>query len=175
MGQSQLAHIPCSNVNCCMIFIFLKYSMLIYLVDACELPNHLVTYDALGHLFISAGDVWFSHRGTIYHNNSCVTLEDIGEENNTDLLCMTNFTACCRHPYSETNLGKWFLPNGTEVLSNGAGFNLYRTRGQMVVRLNRKRGGEEGIYSCEIPDSTNVLQTIYIGVYTANTGEWYMY
>jgi len=44
-----------------------------------------------------------------------------------------------------------------------------------VVRLNRRRGGEDGIYRCEITDSMNVTQTIYIGVYTASTGEWYMY
>ena len=41
----------------------------------------------------------------------------------------------------------------------------------MVVRLNRRRGGEDGIYWCEVPDSVNVMQTIYIGVYTANTGK----
>ena len=40
-----------------------------------------------------------------------------------------------------------------------------------MVSLNRRRGGEEGIYSCVIPDSTNVTQTIYIGVYTAQSGE----
>ena len=38
-----------------------------------------------------------------------------------------------------------------------------------MVRLNRRRGGEEGIYRCEISDSVNVTHTIYIGVYTANT------
>ena len=31
-----------------------------------------------------------------------------------------------------------------------------------------------GIYRCEIPDTTGVDQTIYIGVYNTNTGEWYM-
>ena len=43
-----------------------------------------------------------------------------------------------------------------------------------MVGLNRRRGGEEGIYRCEIPDSTNVPQTIYIGVYraSASTGEY---
>ena len=40
----------------------------------------------------------------------------------------------------------------------------------MRVLLQRKRGGEEGIYSCVIPDAMNVAQTIYIGVYTANNG-----
>ena len=39
----------------------------------------------------------------------------------------------------------------------------------MMVQLNRRRGGEDGIYRCEIPDSMNVTQTIYIGVYTADT------
>ena len=43
-----------------------------------------------------------------------------------------------------------------------------------MVRLSRRRGGEEGIYSCEIPDAMNVMQTIYIEVYSASTGELYM-
>ena len=37
--------------------------------------------------------------------------------------------------------------------------------------MHRRRGGEKGIYYCEIHDSMNVMQTIYIGVYTAGTGE----
>ena len=64
----------------------------------------------------------------------------------------------------------------------GSRYFFYRTRGQMVVRLNRRRGGEDGIYHCEIPDSVNVIQcdsastnqTIYIEVYTvynSSTGE----
>ena len=122
--------------------------------------------------FPCAGDVRFSLRGTIYQNNSCVALEDIGE-NDSALLCKTNFAACCLPPYTGENgplLGKWFFPNGTAVPGNGSQLNLYRTRGEMVVRLNHKRGGEEGIYRCEIPDSMNVTQNIYIGVYTV--GEW---
>ena len=35
----------------------------------------------------------------------------------------------------------------------------------------RRRGGVEGIYRCVIPDAVNVIQTIYIGVYSASTGE----
>ena len=37
--------------------------------------------------------------------------------------------------------------------------------------MHRRRDGVEGIYRCVIPDSTNVTQTIYIGVYTARNGE----
>ena len=112
--------------------------------------------------------MWFSLRNVTYQNNSYVTLEDIGE-NDTALLCRTNLTACCqplRTGENGTPLGNWFFPNGTSVPSNG---DIYRTRGQMVVRLHRRRGGVAGIYHCEIPDSMHINQTIYIGVYTANT------
>ena len=100
-------------------------------------------------------------------------LEDIGEGDDA-LLCITNLTACCRSDDTGGNAsGNWYFPNGTRVPSApGVGWDIYRTRGQMMVRMNRRRGGEEGIYHCEIPDAMNVIQTIYIGVYSASTGEW---
>ena len=119
---------------------------------------------------MSADDVWVTLRGTTYCNNSMVTLEDIGEGTNA-LLCMTELTACCRSSDTgemRTALGNWFFPNGTRVSSSG---HIRRSRGHMVVRLHRRRGGEEEIYHCEIPDTMNVIQTIYIGVYSASTGE----
>ena len=100
-------------------------------------------------------------------------LENIGEGPDA-LLCMTNQTACCRPSQTQSALGNWFFPNGTRVPSLGAQWDIYRTTGQMVVRLQRRRGGEEGIYHCEIPDTLGFIQTIYIGVYSASTGEWYM-
>ena len=103
-----------------------------------------------------------------------MTLEDIGEGPNA-LLCITNQTACCQS--SDGNgfvLGNWFFPNGTRVPASGNQWDFQRSRGQMVVHLNRRRGGEEGIYRCEIPDAMAVTQSIYIGVYSASTGEWYV-
>ena len=70
-----------------------------------------------------------------------------------------------------TAIGNWFFPNGTRVPSTSKQWDFHRARGASVVLLYIRRGGEEGIYRCEIPDSLNVTQTIYIGVYTANTGE----
>ena len=116
-------------------------------------------------------------RNTTYQNNSIVTLEDIGEGDDA-LLCITNHTACCRPPYTGVNgstIGNWFFPNGSRVPSSGNQTDFHRTRSQMVVLLHRRRGGVEGIYRCVIPDAMNVTQTIYIGVYSANTGEWCMY
>ena len=125
--------------------------------------------------FPGEGDVWFSLRNKTYQNNSSVPLEDIGE-NDIALLCRTNLSACCTDKLTGTGSasGDWIFPNGTRVPSMIVDQQrnlVYRTRGHSVVRLNRRRGGVEGIYRCDIPDSTNVTQSIYIGVYTADTGE----
>ena len=96
-------------------------------------------------------------------------LEDIGEGDDDGLLCMTEYSTCCKQPA----FGNWFFPNGTRVPSSGNQKDLYRTRGDMVVRLYRRRGGVDGVYSCKILDAMNIIQTIYIGVYTAETGEQY--
>ena len=102
-----------------------------------------------------------------------MSLEDIGEGDGA-LLCITNLTACCRPPYTDGEMrsvvGNWFFPNGTKVPSSGSQSDFHRTRGQMVVQMHHRRGGEDGIYRCEIPDAENVNQTIYIGVYSASTG-----
>ena len=114
----------------------------------------------------------FILRSTAYQNNSLVLLEDIGEGDDA-LFCIANRTACCRSPYTPYALGNWYFPNGTRVPSSGSQWDFHRTRGQMVVLLHRRRGGENGIYRCDIPDATNVnvFQTIYIGVYTGSPGK----
>ena len=109
--------------------------------------------------------VRFSLGGITYQNNSLVTLEDI-DEGDDALLCVTDLTACCQASRNGTVLGNWFFPNGTRVPSPGIQWDFHRTRGQSIVHLQRRRGGEDGIYRCEILDAMNVYQTIYIGVYS---------
>ena len=113
-------------------------------------------------------------RGITHQNNSLVTLEDIGEWANA-LLCVTDKTACCRPPYTASEIqpaiGSWFFPNGTRVPSASTLWDFHRTRNQMIVLMHRRRGGVTGIYHCKILDAMNFTQTIYIGVYTASTGE----
>ena len=105
-----------------------------------------------------------------------MTLEDIGEGDDA-LLCITNLTACCRPPFiGDTGkaLGNLYFPNGTRLPSDnatGKGWDFYRTRGQMEIHMNRRKSGVDGIYHCEIPDTMCVTQSIYIGVYSASTGE----
>ena len=109
--------------------------------------------------------VRFILNGITYQNNSIVTLDDIGEGDNA-LFCVTDLTACCRPPFTDSALGNWFLPNGSRVPSSGLQWAFHRTRGQSTVRLQRRRSGEEGIYHCMIPDEEGNDQTIYIGVYS---------
>ena len=114
-----------------------------------------------------AGDVWVTLRNITYRNNSYVMIEDIGEHDDA-LLCMTNLT----QTNSSIAFGDWFFPNGAIIPSDSENnSDIYGSRGQMVVRMHRRRGGEEGTYRCEIPDTLNVTQTIYIVVYSASTGE----
>ena len=121
-------------------------------------------------------DVWFSLKNVTYQNNSIVILEDIGEDDDA-LLCKTNQIACCQSTNEILPIGNWFFPNETRIpgevvnKTSGEKWDFYRDGGQMVVRMNRRRGGVEGIYRCVIPDTMNVNQTIYIGVYSISTGE----
>ena len=98
-----------------------------------------------------------------------MTLEEFSEGADA-LLCVTDQPACCIRSYPV--LGNWFFPNGTRVPSSGNRWDIYRTRGKMAVLMHRRRGGEDGIYSCVVPDAMNVTRTIYIGVYSADAGEW---
>ena len=95
-----------------------------------------------------------------------MTLEDIGE-NDRALLCVTDKPACCRPPYTdatgEKTLGNWFFPNETRVPSSGSQLDFHRTRGHIVVTLNRS--GEDRVYyllSC-----AKVCAQICIGVLNA--------
>ena len=105
-----------------------------------------------------------------------MTLEDIGE-GDAALTCVTDQPFCCRRPYTGTgycrsvSLGNWYFPNGTRVVSSSNQWDFHRTTGWMTKYLHRRRGGMEGIYHCLIPDKAGVNQNIYIGVYSANTGE----
>ena len=104
-----------------------------------------------------------------------MTLEEIGEGGNA-LLCLTNYTDCCQSPNYTGDMGNairnWYFPNGSRLLSSRSQSVIFRSRSQMAVHLQRRRGGVEGIYHCEIRDAMNVTQTIYIGVYSVSTGEW---
>ena len=147
---------PC----CPFVYVVLRQSPeQFFKAYSCDISSHA-----------GAGEgVRFSLRGVVYHNNSLVTLEDIDEGGDV-LFCVTDQPACCKSPYTVPTIGNWYFPNGTRVVSSSFQWDFHRTRGQSVVLLRRRRGGDNGIYRCEIPDAMNVTQTMYIGVYTASAG-----
>lgn len=114
----------------------------------------------------------------MYQNNSLVKLEDVGEDVDA-LLCVTDQPVCCEPLYTGEMgpaVGNWYFPNGTRVpsetdVTSGLLWDFFRTRGQSLVLMHRRRGGVAGIYRCDIPDIVNVTQTLYIGLFTASTGK----
>ena len=96
-------------------------------------------------------------------------VDDIGEGNTAALLCHTNKTNCCTNEMGQTRAGEWYFPNGTSVGVEGASQDeFYRNRGTQVVRLNHRQGTptERGRFRCEVPDSNNVMQTVYVNIGT---------
>ena len=101
----------------------------------------------------------------IIPDHGLVFLDDVGEHNTQSLLCLTNQTNCCDH----RSIGEWYFPNETKVPNFDDPWEFYTSRGPSVVRLHRRTGGVIGIYHCKIPRQ-EVVNTLYVGLYTPNTG-----
>ena len=106
-----------------------------------------------------------------YTNNSVVTITDIGT-GSAALRCTTTNPGCCFSGQGN----QWYLPDGTQV-SNIDTLPYYRTRsisivGGGILRLNRNPGATTtGVFRCDILDATGDLQSLYVGIYDATTGE----
>ena len=120
----------------------------------------------------SMTDVYLNLSGSIIPNHGYVVISGIGTTgDDTALLCHTN-----RPPPtgSISSGGDWFGPDGTKVPNIGnavPGFR--RNRGPMVVRLYRDTATgspAEGIYYCQIRDSTDTLQALHVGLYNSGGG-----
>ena len=105
-----------------------------------------------------------------YTNNSVVNITDIGT-GSAALICTTTRSGCCL----SSDGSYWYFPDGNQVQRTGTTY--YRTRtfsvsGGGSVRLNRNSGATTtGIFHCDILDASGDLQSIYVGIYTATTGE----
>ena len=112
--------------------------------------------------------LFLSLKGTPINDDGFVNAGDI-DANDDGLLCLTNTTNCCNAALSPGDAeGDWNFPSGTPVdsytINNNAGGTdfFYRSRGQSVVRLNRRRStspSERGRFSCEL-----LGDTIYVNI-----------
>ena len=108
--------------------------------------------------------------GVQYTNNSVVTITDIGT-GSAALICTTTASYCCL----STDGSHWYFPDESQVQRTGTTY--YRTRtiaalGGGTVVLHRNPGATTtGVFHCDIPDASGDLQSLYVGIYTATTGE----
>ena len=116
-----------------------------------------------------------------YTNNSVVTITNIGT-GSAALLCTTTYYPCC---FSGPPPGNhWYFPNGSRIENtNTLPYYISRIDGNPqftsepgTVLLHRNpEGTTTGIFRCEILDAIGDFNSIYVGIYTATTGEsWYI-
>ena len=119
----------------------------------------------------------------MYANNSVIDINLVGEgypgitqTNGGALECYTDNTTCCRgidNPDGQPGQGRgeWYYPDGTVVPSpndrDETKHQFYRTRDDMVIRLNRDDRVpsailRHGVYRCEIPGAGGGTITRYI-------------
>ena len=70
----------------------------------------------------------------------------------------------------------WFFPNDTQVSERGGdnGPDIYSTTNASSATLSQRRSvsSPTGLYRCEISDSNNITQSLYVGIYTSNGGSY---
>ena len=97
--------------------------------------------------------------GVTYVTNTAINITDIGEADSEAVLCRTDLTTCCTRSQTSTGLGHWIYPNDTHVGNRPSRYNIFRSRGDMVVRLHRMNNvvAPTGQYCCEVAtmDSLN--------------------
>ena len=85
-------------------------------------------------------------------------------------MCVTDLEDCC-----ETQaFGDWYYPDGTRVTGQGSPtFQSNRGQNEVIngqqfygsVRLWRRYTPDErGLFHCELPDASNVVQTLYVNI-----------
>ena len=108
-------------------------------------------------------------RDECYNNNTNIILENIGE-GDCALYCYTNCSDC---HLKNDKMGEWYYPNSSAVRINGYNDDIYRDRGEMFIRLNRRRNAvmPTGVYCCVIPiQDMNTFENFCVGIYSGELG-----
>ena len=124
-------------------------------------------YQKLMQKLFSTG-IGLTLNGVQYTNNSVVTITDIGT-GSAALLCTTTYIPCC----FSADGSHWYFPDGSTVQRSET-LPYYRTRSTSpgTVLLHRNSAATTtGVFRCDILDASRDLQSLYVGIYTATTGE----
>ena len=107
---------------------------------------------------------YLSLRGHLLANNSYVEFSRVKNGSYTALRCNTPLQNCCTSQLGE--LGNWFFPNGSRVLSRMRNNDIYRRREVQRVDLHRAMGtSPTGIYCCAIPYKFSAKERLCVGLY----------
>ena len=110
----------------------------------------------------------FESGGRILTNNSYIYYANISDGDSA-LKCVTDSKNCC----NDSHVGNWTDERGRAVQQGADEATcLYVTRGHGVVSLNRKSDcipERSGLWRCDIPDSNEVMQNIYIYISNDDT------
>ena len=105
-------------------------------------------------------------------NNSYILYSNITTGDRA-LKCVTDSADCCTDP----DVGNWRDERGRAVQQGANGATcLYVTRGQGEVSLNRIACvPDPGLWRCDIPDSSGMIQIMYIYIGNDSSGEFPLY
>ena len=109
----------------------------------------------------------FEHGSTNLTNNSYIYYASITDEDRA-LKCVTDNDNCC----TDSDVGNWTDGRGRAIHEGPDETTcLYVTRGRGEISLNRNRScipDTSGLWRCNVPDSSEVMQSIYIYIYISN-------
>jgi len=104
-----------------------------------------------------------SECNTVIPNNTILHLGNISRDG-----------LSCVSPLDENDIGEWFYPSGERVTRSSPSVFTFLSRVRHVVLVRGDiefTSDAEGVYTCRIPDESNVQQTLYVGIYQTSTYE----
>ena len=126
---------------------------------------------------VSSPGLGFLLDGQLYHNNSVVTVTDIGSSFfMSALFCLTPSLECCSDsetPNAASVTREWYLPDGRPLTSDNSPFIKSQVSSAVSLHFDRFsfNAAPRGVYRCEIPDTSGINQNIYVGRYSQQEGE----
>ena len=117
---------------------------------------------------VSCNSLWFENRNIELTNNSYIYYTSISDGDNA-LKCVTDHPDCC----TDSDDGDWRDETGTVVHQGPDDSScLYVTRGPGEISLNRSSNcipDTSGLWRCDIAESNDEIQSIYIYIGNDNS------
>ena len=111
-------------------------------------------------------EVGFFIYENIYPNNSAVVLETYNFGKLRDLWCVSDLAQCCSSTETRSGtLGSWTLPDGTVARTTGTKLLVSWGPSRVALRRSGHATIPTGVFTCKIPDASNVVRTVYFYSY----------